>query len=364
MAIEKFIDELGTDLNKYTLTYVNNRNSVDVRLVRKATITQVGTLLNASKLNELVEAININSAKQITFNGGVNNAPTFFAPTSAGTNGYVLKSNGSGEPTWISQSDLTVGKDSEGNVIKDTYLKKSGGVMRGDLDMGSMDIINVANIEVGQDIMVESDSTNTKMNSLGFYAEDTESSTFVKLDSHKLNFNNKCNVDEHGINSAYGSWGFNDANEPTLLNKAGRFIQIATDSLDGNYNQYYFPEQEGEVALTSDIPKKVSQLENDAKYLKRSSNWEGGSVSDYILDSTGLYYVEVVNDAVLGDKRLVMGVIYYNGTEKYYITRYGSTNFALILKSNGEMQLRSYTTSGGYNTPLVGHTWFHWIKLG
>lgn len=36
----------------------------------------------------------------ITLNGSSNTAPSFYAPTSAGTSGYVLKSNGSGAPSW------------------------------------------------------------------------------------------------------------------------------------------------------------------------------------------------------------------------------------------------------------------------
>ena len=35
-------------------------------------------------------------------NGSTNNTPDFYAPTSAGTNGYYLKSNGSGAPSWES----------------------------------------------------------------------------------------------------------------------------------------------------------------------------------------------------------------------------------------------------------------------
>jgi hypothetical protein len=37
-------------------------------------------------------------------NGSSNNNPTFYAPTSAGTNGYFLKSNGAGAPTWTAMS--------------------------------------------------------------------------------------------------------------------------------------------------------------------------------------------------------------------------------------------------------------------
>lgn len=127
MAIERFVDELGTDLNKYQVT-LDDGTTYEIKLVRKANITQVGTLLNASKLNELVNAINTNSNKQINFNGANNNTPSFYAPTTGGTSGYVLKSNGNNAPTWVAQSDLTSGKainDSDGNPINTTYAKKS-----------------------------------------------------------------------------------------------------------------------------------------------------------------------------------------------------------------------------------------------
>ena len=38
----------------------------------------------------------------ITLNGSSSTSPSFYAPTSAGTSGYYLKSNGSGAPTWAS----------------------------------------------------------------------------------------------------------------------------------------------------------------------------------------------------------------------------------------------------------------------
>lgn len=37
---------------------------------------------------------------QVTLNGSANRQPSFYAPTSAGTSGHILYSNGSGAPTW------------------------------------------------------------------------------------------------------------------------------------------------------------------------------------------------------------------------------------------------------------------------
>lgn len=41
----------------------------------------------------------------ITLNGTTTTTPSFYAPTGAGTSGYVLKSGGSGAPSWAAESD-------------------------------------------------------------------------------------------------------------------------------------------------------------------------------------------------------------------------------------------------------------------
>lgn len=61
MAIERFIDEIGTDLNKFQVT-TSSGDTYEITLLRKANISQVGTLLNATKLNELVDEINRNTS--------------------------------------------------------------------------------------------------------------------------------------------------------------------------------------------------------------------------------------------------------------------------------------------------------------
>lgn len=50
-----------------------------------------------------------NTIPSITLNGTATTSPNFYAPTGAGTNGYYLKSNGSGAPTWAAFSKSTVG---------------------------------------------------------------------------------------------------------------------------------------------------------------------------------------------------------------------------------------------------------------
>lgn len=68
-----------------------------------------------------------------TINGAHNytSGTTLFAPTAAGSNNQVLKSNGSGAPSWVNQSTLSVGsatkatQDGAGNTITTTYATQS-----------------------------------------------------------------------------------------------------------------------------------------------------------------------------------------------------------------------------------------------
>lgn len=54
----RFVDESGTNLNRYILENVETGERVEFNLSRNANIVQAGTPLNASKLNELIESIN------------------------------------------------------------------------------------------------------------------------------------------------------------------------------------------------------------------------------------------------------------------------------------------------------------------
>ena len=82
---------------------------------------------------------------KVTLNGTDKGASTasLYAPTAVGTDGQILKSNGTGAPTWVAQNDLRVGyassagsataattatyatNDQLGNNIKDTYATKA-----------------------------------------------------------------------------------------------------------------------------------------------------------------------------------------------------------------------------------------------
>lgn len=92
-------------------------------------IDEISTKVN--ELNEEVEDL-VDKPISITLNGESVQAPSFYAPTSAGTSGYYLKSNGVGSaPTWINiptiptkTSDLT---NDSGFITNYTDTKNTAG---------------------------------------------------------------------------------------------------------------------------------------------------------------------------------------------------------------------------------------------
>ena len=71
----------------------------DIKKIKIGDNTFVFHVPTASEVGALPSSTTIPA---ITLNGAANTSPSFYAPTTAGTNGYVLKSNGSGAPTWTS----------------------------------------------------------------------------------------------------------------------------------------------------------------------------------------------------------------------------------------------------------------------
>lgn len=65
--------------------------------------------ISISLANGYLDFVVASAPVTITLNGSATSNPSFYAPTTAGTSGYILKSNGSGAPTWIAPSTLNVG---------------------------------------------------------------------------------------------------------------------------------------------------------------------------------------------------------------------------------------------------------------
>lgn len=152
--------------------------------------------------------------------------------------------------------------------------------------------------------------------------------------------------------------GFNDAGDPTILNKEGRYIAIATDTLDGNYNYYDFPDFDGTVAV-------INSTSGD---LTIGGTWIGDSG----IGTLGEIYVgEDDNTCVSADgvtttgnmscqDLYVNGTIYggnYGGDSKYYMHTFemtaansggGRIAFTYMSKSENSLSISNiYSKYGG-----------------
>lgn len=104
-----------SDGNQINTTYVKKVSGKDL-----SSNDFTDTLL--TKLNGIAEGATKNSTtKNLTLNGGTalpvyatnTTAMSWYAPTAVGSNNQILKSNGSGAPTWINQSAITAGNASK-----------------------------------------------------------------------------------------------------------------------------------------------------------------------------------------------------------------------------------------------------------
>ena len=127
-----FVDEVGTNLNRYIATDGDSGVTYDFFLMRNAEISQVGTSLNASNLNQLISSINTLYDKTSTIDTSINtinsnittinNNFSSYVPITRTINGKELSSNIS-----ITKSDVGLGnvdntKDSEKIVAQANKL--------------------------------------------------------------------------------------------------------------------------------------------------------------------------------------------------------------------------------------------------
>lgn len=98
----------------------------DIKKIKIGDNTFVFHVPTASEVGALPSSTTIPA---ITLNGTANTSPSFYAPTTAGTKNYVLKSNGSGAPTWTSAT-LTDTKVTTAGASNNTtyYIMLADGV--------------------------------------------------------------------------------------------------------------------------------------------------------------------------------------------------------------------------------------------
>lgn len=120
----------NTDAVTSVIGKTGNITAADIKSVVFATILGSATKpIYISSTGTLSEGSQYAGGTAVTLNGTSKAASTasFYAPTTAGTSGYLLQANGN-TPTWVAMSSLHVGqatKDGSGNNIADTYATKT-----------------------------------------------------------------------------------------------------------------------------------------------------------------------------------------------------------------------------------------------
>lgn len=125
---DKIVDALADKQDKVTK---KGSTTKPVYVSSDGTFEEASTYAGGTK-------VNLNGS-----NKGGSNA-IFYAPLSAGSDNQILKSNGTGSPTWINPSELSVGSatkatnDANGSAIHETYAPKT------DIDNLQRDIDDVS----------------------------------------------------------------------------------------------------------------------------------------------------------------------------------------------------------------------------
>lgn len=121
-------EKIGT-----TKTDLSDYQPLDADLTAIAGLTGGGLLKRNSNDTWSLDTTAYAGGTAVTLNSTskAGSTASFYAPTAAGTSGQILKSSGSGAPTWVNQSTLSVGsatkatQDGNGNNIASTYVPKT-----------------------------------------------------------------------------------------------------------------------------------------------------------------------------------------------------------------------------------------------
>ena len=137
MAIDRFVDEDGENLNRYLVQKEDSGETYYISLFRRASIKQNGTPLVAQKFNQIVDSINnlsfsvsgnsLNITNQNGENIVFNDTNTTYALTKSGATFTFSSSAGSANSYTLTKSDIGLGnvdntKDSEKIVAQANKL--------------------------------------------------------------------------------------------------------------------------------------------------------------------------------------------------------------------------------------------------
>lgn len=205
------------------------------------------------------------------------NGGTFYAPTSSGTAGHILKSNGSSAPIWINPTSdsFLVGKatkDADGNTISTTYLKASNGVAT-NLKTNKLIIEQATTIAQNNPAdlhFITKQTDNNKTSNAHIYVYDDHDAEEYGTNMVILPSGNLFAGGGESALSLYREIGLNSTGENAYLTADGTvYIEASCNAVNGVIN----PDRKGFAVTTNHniVPTVAETTTNDVGSIGTSS---------------------------------------------------------------------------------------------
>lgn len=217
------------------------------------TIAGSGTisLHKISKTGTYSDLIGKPTIPTITLNGSSTTSPSFYAPTTAGTNGYVLTSSGSGVPTWKESSSAPTATQTISGISK----LVTGNIAL-DRTYANGEAAAAAHTHAGY---FEKDGSITQTITANVLFSDTTSSgadAELTINS-KTFFGKPIRFENQTVSSTFAQLSYSNADQTS----SDPDVQIALPTVSGT------------LALTSEIPTISKIYEHNIKLACKSSTY-------------------------------------------------------------------------------------------
>lgn len=320
------IDTAGTGLSKSGTT-LNHSNSVTAQTTQAIYPIKIDAQGHISAYGSAV------TIPSITLNGSSSTSPSFYAPTGAGTNGYYLKSKGSGAPTWSALPtipSITLNGVSStspsfyaptGAGTSGQYLKSSG---TGAPTWSAFPTIP---------------SAGTSASAVGTTASGGSASTYSKSDHVH-------NITSSTITSALGYTPYNSTNPNGYTSNVGTVTGVKVNGTTVNPTSGVVDIGTVATSDTKVTQNVISSNDTNSYPLLLSASTNGATATtETALKCSSLTFIrddDGANALTIGGGRVVLGRVHFNSNET---TRSEGTGIGIGTGDSSDSEM-FYRTAG------------------